>query len=69
MARIETILYDGDGNRTDDEARAVRAVTVELDDDGNVIREHAHDDLGWKVDPMSLEGDFGEAATRPKHDN
>jgi hypothetical protein len=66
--RIETFLYDADGNRTDDEALAVRAVTVEVDEHGNVVREHAHDDLAWKVDPISLEGDAGELATRPKHD-
>ena len=64
---IETFLYDADGNRTDDEALAVRAETVELDADGNVVNTHAHDSLAWKVDPISLEGDAGEAATRPKH--
>ena len=36
--RIETWLYDRDGNRTDDEALAVRAATVELDADGEVSR-------------------------------
>jgi hypothetical protein len=66
--RIETILYDADGNRTDDDAAAVRAETVELDADGNVVNTHAHDSLAWKVDPISLEGDAGESATRPKHD-
>ena len=66
--RIETILYDADGNRTDDEALAVRAETVELDADGNVVQTHAHDRLAWQVDPISLEGDAGESATRPKHD-
>ena len=66
--RVETILYDADGNRTDDDALAVRAETVELDADGNVVNTHAHDSLAWKVDPISLEGDAGEAATRPKHD-
>jgi hypothetical protein len=64
--RIETILYDSDGNRTDDEALAVRAETVEIDADGNVVATHAHDGLAWEVDPISLEGDLGEAATRPK---
>jgi hypothetical protein len=67
--RLETILYDADGNRTDDESLAVRAETVELDPDGNVVETHAHDGLAWKVDPISLEGDLGEAATRPKHDD
>jgi hypothetical protein len=65
--RIETILYDADGNRTDDEALAVRAETVEVDADGNVIERHGHEELNWKVDPISLEGDLGESATRPKH--
>ena len=41
--RIETFLYDADGNRTDDEALAVRAETVELDADGNVVNTHAHE--------------------------
>ena len=59
--RIETILYDADGNRTDDDAAAVRAETVELDADGNVVNTHAHDSLAWKVDPISLEGDAPEA--------
>jgi hypothetical protein len=67
-SRIETFLYDADGNRTDDEALAVRAETVELDGEGRVIHRHAHDALNWKVDPISLEGDAGELATRPRHD-
>jgi hypothetical protein len=64
--RIETILYDADGNRTGDEALAVRAETVEIDANGNVVETHAHDGLAWEVDPISLEGDLGEAATRPE---
>jgi hypothetical protein len=67
--RIVTFLYDADGNRTDDEALAVRAETVELDADGNVVDRHAHDSLSWEIDPISLEGDAGELATRPKHDD
>jgi hypothetical protein len=66
--RIETFLYDASGNRTDDESSAVRAEIVELDAEGRVITTHAHDGLGWKVDPISLEGDPGELATRPKHE-
>ena len=66
-SRIATFLYDSDGNRTDDDALAVRAETVELDADGRVIHRHAHDALSWKVDPISLEGDGGELATRPRH--
>jgi hypothetical protein len=65
--RIETFLYDADGNRTEDEALAVRAETVEVDDEGNVVARHAHDALNWEVDPISLDGDAGELATRPKH--
>lgn len=66
--RIETVLYDADGNRTDDEALAVRAETVEVDEDDNIVKRHAHEALSWEVDPISLEGDAGELATRPKHD-
>jgi hypothetical protein len=47
---------------------AVRGEVVELDAAGRVIARHAHDDLGWVVDPKSLEGDPGELATRPKHE-
>jgi hypothetical protein len=67
--RIQTFLYDADGNRTDDEALAVRAETVEVDAEGNVVARRTHDSLNWEVDPISLEGDAGEAATRPKHDD
>jgi YD repeat-containing protein len=66
--RIETFLYDAHGNRTEDESTAVRGEVVELDAEGHVVARHAHDDLGWKVDPISLEGDPGEFATRPKHE-
>jgi len=67
--QVETFLYDAEGNRTDDEALAVRAETVELDAEGNVVERHAHDSLSWEVDPISLEGDAGEAATRPRHED
>jgi uncharacterized protein RhaS with RHS repeats len=66
--RIETFLYDADGNRTEDESIAVRGEVVELDAEGRVIATHAHRQLGWKVDPISLEGDPGELATRPEHE-
>ena len=66
--RIETFLYDADGNRTEDESIAVRGEVVELDAEGRVIATHAHDHLGWEVDPISLEGDPGELATRPEHE-
>jgi YD repeat-containing protein len=67
-SRIETFLYDADGNRTEEESVAVRGEVVELDAEGRVISRHAHDDLAWEVDPISLEGDPGELATRPKHE-
>jgi hypothetical protein len=67
--RVQTFLYDADGNRTDDETLAVRAETVEVDAEGNVVARHAHDSLNWEVDPISLEGDAGELATRPKRDD
>lgn len=66
-SRIETFLYDADGNRTEDESLAVRGEVVELDPQSRVVARHPHDDLGWEVDPKSLEGDPGELATRPKH--
>jgi len=60
----KTILYDADGNRTDDESLAVRGEVVEVDDAGRVVARHP--DLDWEVDPISLEGDEGELATRPR---
>jgi hypothetical protein len=66
-ARIETVLYDAEGRRTDDDALAVRAEVVELDAAGKVVRRLADGGLGWKVDPKSLEGSDSEAATRPEH--
>ena len=66
--RMETFLYDADGNRTDDESVAVRGELVELDAEGRVLSRRPHEGLDWKVDPKSLEGDVGELATRPQHD-
>ena len=66
--RTETILYDADGNRTDDESVAVRGETVELDAAGRVLTRRPHEGLDWQVDPKSLEGDEGELATRPHHE-
>jgi hypothetical protein len=63
--RIETFLYDADGNRTDDESVAVRAEIVELDSEGRVVGRRPHEGLDWQVDPKSLEGDEGELGTRP----
>lgn len=65
--KIETFLYDANGNRTDEESIAVRGEVVELDAEGRVIARHEH--LDWVVDPISLEGDAGESATRPKHES
>jgi hypothetical protein len=64
-SRIETILYDADGHRTEDESLAVRGEIVELDAAGHVLARRPHDGLDWQVDPKSLEGDEGELATRP----
>jgi hypothetical protein len=66
--RIETFLYDADGNRTDDESVAVRGELVELDADGRILSRRPHDGLDWKVDPKSLDGDEGELATRPRRE-
>ena len=63
--RIETRMYDADGNVTKDESAAVRGEVVELDVAGRVIARHR---LDWEVDPKSLEGDEGELATRPPHE-
>jgi hypothetical protein len=65
-SRIETFLYDADGNRTEEESIAVRGEVVELDAEGRIIARH--EQLDWEVDPISLEGDAGEFATRPKHE-
>jgi hypothetical protein len=62
-SHTETILYDADGNRTEDESVTVRGEVVEVDDAGRVVARHPQ--LDWEVDPISLEG---ELATRPRHD-
>ncbi|HEX3254621.1 MAG TPA: hypothetical protein VHQ96_02460 [Gaiellaceae bacterium] len=67
-SRIETVLYDADGNRTEDESLAVRGEVVELDEAGRVLARRPHKGLDWEVDPKSLEGDEGELATRPRRD-
>ena len=36
--------------------------------EGRVIGRRPHEGLDWEVDPKSLEGDEGELATRPRHD-
>ena len=57
----KTLMYDADGNETDDRAKAVRGEVVDLDDHGNVVRR----ELAWQVDERGLHGDAGETATRP----
>ena len=59
-----TLMFDADGNQTDDRSRAVRGEVVELDDAGNVVRRYP--DLTWQIDERALEGDPGETATRPE---
>ena len=63
-SRTQTVMYDADGNETDDASRAVRGEIVEFDETGAVVRRYP--DLIWRVDPRALEGDAGEAATRPE---
>jgi len=58
-----SILYDRDGKPTEDQSLAVRGVVVELDDRGGIVATYPG--LSWKVDPISLDGDAGELATRP----
>ena len=59
-----TLMFDEDGNETDDRSRAVRGEVVELDADGNIVRRYP--DLTWQTDRRALEGDPGEIATRPE---
>jgi hypothetical protein len=58
-----TVMYDAQGNETDDRTQAVRGEVVELEEDGTVVRRFP--DLSWQVDDRALEGDAGETATRP----
>jgi hypothetical protein len=58
-----SILYDKDGKPTDDRSLAVRGEVVELDDQDGVVATYPG--LSWKVDPIALDGDEGELATRP----
>ena len=57
-SRIETFLYDADGNRTEDENVAVRGEIVELDAAGRVLARRPHDGLDWQVDPMLSDADL-----------
>jgi hypothetical protein len=67
--RVETVFYDKDGNETEDASRAVRGEIVVLDPEGNVLSRRPDDSLDWKVDPISLKGDEGELATRPRDED
>jgi hypothetical protein len=58
-----SILYDEDDKPTEDRSIAVRGEVVDLDDEGRVVATYPG--LSWKVDPISLDGDEGELATRP----
>ena len=58
-----SILYDEDGKPTEDESVAIRGEVVELDDAGGIVATYPG--LSWKVDPISLNGDEGELATKP----
>ena len=58
-----SILYDKDGEPTEDQSLAVRGEVVEIDDQGEIVGPYPG--LSWKVDPISLDGDEGELATRP----
>ena len=64
MTQTRSILYDKDGKPTEDESVAVRGEVVESDAAGEVVATYPG--LSWKVDPISLDGDEGELATRPK---
>ena len=55
------MMYDTDGNETDDRATAVRGEVVTFDGDGNVVSREA----AWQVDERAIHGDPGEVATRP----
>ena len=57
------ILFDKDGKPTEDGSVAVRGEVGELDEHGDVAATYPG--LSWKVDPISLDGDEGELATRP----
>jgi hypothetical protein len=59
----QSILYDKDGKPTEDQSLAVRGEVIGLDDQGGIVATYP--DLSWKVDPISLDGDGGELATRP----
>ena len=61
-----TIMYDEDGNETEDRSRAVRGEVVERDEQGRIVRRYP--ELIWQADERALGGDAGEVATRPHED-
>jgi hypothetical protein len=58
-----SIVYDEDGKPTEDQSLAVSGGVVELDARGGIVATYPS--LSWRVDPISLDGDEGELATRP----
>jgi hypothetical protein len=62
-----TVIYDDDGNETDDRSKAVRGEVVERDERGRIVRRYP--DLTWQTDDRALAGDPGEAATRPRRES
>jgi hypothetical protein len=58
-----SILYDKDGKPTEDQSLSVRGEVVEFDDQHGIVARYPG--LSWSVDPISLDGDEGELATRP----
>jgi hypothetical protein len=58
-----SILYDKDGKPAEDQSLAVAGEVVEFDAQGAIIATYPG--LSWKVDPISLDGNEGELATRP----
>jgi hypothetical protein len=60
-----SILYDRNGKPTEEQSHAVRGEVVEFDTAGGIVGTYP--DLSWEVDPISLDGDEGELATRPTY--
>lgn len=67
MHEIRTVLFDEHGIETNNPSRAVRGEVTEFDDNGAFVRTYEQGGLTWQVDPISLNGDEGELATRPTH--
>ena len=62
-----TVMYDEDGNESEDRSRAVRGEVVERDEQGRVVRRYP--ELAWQAEERALVGDAGEVATRPREEN